>query len=714
MIQVVNSGGRIVVVEVPEPSLQSGGALVRTSHSLISSGTETAGLGKGVGGHPLVAAVRNPNLVRKVLDRARSQGIRETAGLVRARISSQIPMGYSCSGVVLEPAPDLKGFRPGDRVVCAGAGFANHAAINFVPRNLMARLPDDLSFPEGAFATLAAIALQGVRRAGVEIGERVLVVGLGLLGQLTAQLLKASGCVTIGVDTREERVERALGLGLDAGFGGDRDLSAAVLELTGRRGADAVIVTAAGDDGRLLNRCFDACRKKGRLVLVGDVPIRVSRDKIYKKELDFRISTSYGPGRYDPEYEERGRDYPYAYVRWTEGRNLEEVCRLMAARSLRVQPLMDALFSASEADQAYSALRAEPPPVAVLLDYGLQLETASARIRRYPATSVPLSPSRPGVFGVGVVGLGSYFRSTLLPLLKKHAGFKLVTACTRDGLSARMAVERDGFSAGVTDVEETLSNPMVQVVYIATRHDRHYQLAKRAIEADKVVFVEKPMTMTPQEGLQLVDLVRDKGAILTCGFNRRFSPHARRLKEALRERDSPKTMIYRIDAGALPDDHWLLDPILGGGRLLGEGVHFFDFLRFLADSDPVRVEALSPRGRSGDEASVLVEYGDGSVGVVVYSGSGSGGAGKERLEVLASGQTLVLDDFRSLEIHGGSHKGSRTRVVEKGQLEQLENLHRALLGKEPLGVTVEDGYWATWCATAAKQSAAERRVVSPS
>ncbi len=713
MIQVVNAGGKIQVVESPEPALRSGGALVRTSHSLISSGTEAAGLGKGGGGNPLATAVRNPRLVRKIVDRALSHGIRETAELVRSRISSESPMGYSCSGVVLEPAPDLKGLRPGDRVVCAGAGHANHAAINFVPRNLLARLPDAVSFQEGAFATLAAIALQGVRRAGVGIGEKVLVVGLGLLGQLTVQLLKTAGCVTIGVDPRDERVKRALELGLDAGFGNRRDLSAAVFDLTQHRGADAVVVTAAGDDSQLLNRCFDACRKKGRLVLVGDVPIRVARDKIYKKELDFKISTSYGPGRYDTEYEERGNDYPYAYVRWTEGRNLEEVCRLMAVGALRVKPLMDAVFPVEEAGQAYSRLRTEPRPVGVLLDYGLQSEAAAGRIRHYPAKPRPAVPSQPGVFGVGVVGLGGYFRSTLLPLLRKHPGFKLLSACAREGLAVRGAVERDGFLSGTTDFEEMLSNPLVEAVYITTRHDRHYQLAKRALEADKAVFVEKPMTLTPDEGLQLVDLVRDKGAILTCGFNRRFSPHAQRLKQALRELDSPKTMIYRIDAAPLPAGHWLLDPAVGGGRLLGEGVHFFDFLRFLADSDPVRVEALSPRGRSGDEVSALVEYGDGSVGTVVYSGSGSGRAGKERLEVMVSGQTLVLDDFRSLEIHGGQQKGSRTRVVEKGQREQMENFHNSLLGHHEPGVTVEDGYWATWCAAAARQSADLGVVVTP-
>jgi len=351
VLQVAISGGEVRVVEVPEPVVRRGAVLVRTSHSLISAGTESAGIGSGGRRENIVLrAIRNPALVKKVVDRVASHGLASTAELVRTRISTEMPSGYSCAGVVVDVGEDVAEIRKGDRVACAGAGFANHAGVNVVPRNLVALVPDGVSFEEAAFGTLGAIALQGVRRAEPGLGDRVAVLGLGLLGQITAQMLKASGAVVIGVDVRPDRVARAQGLGLDAGFTiAERDFVAGVLERTGGRGADTVIVTAAGGDAGLLNKAFEACRRKGRVVLVGDVPIRIQRDKIYKKEIDFLISTSYGPGRYDPSYEEKGQDYPFGYVRWTEGRNLEDVLRQIASGALRVRPLIDATHGVEDA-----------------------------------------------------------------------------------------------------------------------------------------------------------------------------------------------------------------------------------------------------------------------------------------------------------------------------------------------------------------------------
>jgi predicted dehydrogenase/threonine dehydrogenase-like Zn-dependent dehydrogenase len=698
LLQVAISGGEVRVVEVPEPLVRPGAVLVRTSHSLISPGTEAAALGSGGRRESLVLkAIRNPALVRKVVDRVSSHGLRQTADLVRSRVSTEMPTGYSCAGVVAEVGEDVEGLRAGDRVACAGAGHANHAALNVVPRNLVVKLPPAVSFEEGAFATLGAIALQGVRRAGPALGEHVVVLGLGLLGQITAQLLRASGAVVIGVDLRADRVTRAQALGLGHGFAiTDRDFVAGVLERTAGRGADAVIVTAAGGDVGLLNRAFDACRKKGRVVLVGDVPIRIQRDRIYKKEIDFLISTSYGPGRYDPEYEERGQDYPLAYVRWTEGRNLEEVLRLIAQGSLQVRPLIDRTFPVEDASAAYASLVSEHPPIGVLLEYHLD-----SPVVRPAHTYLPRRASaqgKTGGYGVGVVGYGTYFRSMLLPLIRKHPGFRLAGACARSGLTVRTAVENDGFPKGTTDYRELLADPAVDVVYVATRHNLHYEIAKAALLAGKAVFVEKPMTMTAAEGRDLAETAAGQKGLLTVGFNRRFSPHAARLKELLQTVAAPKTLLYRVNAGALPSEHWLLDPREGGGRLLGEGVHFFDLLAFLAGAEPTRVRSVSTPGRSRDEAVVALEFEDGSVGTLVYTGSGAPAAGKERVEVFAGGVTLIIDDYRTLEVHGLEKKGIRTRTVEKGQAEQLENFHRALKGEANLGVTAEDGYRATWCA----------------
>jgi predicted dehydrogenase/threonine dehydrogenase-like Zn-dependent dehydrogenase len=696
VLQVAVSGGSIKVVDVPEPGLRPGCVRVRTSHSLISAGTESANVGGGGGENIVVRAIKNPQLVRKVMDRVSSHGLKSTMDLVRSKLASDSPLGYASAGVVDAVAPDVTGFAVGDRVACAGAGYANHAASNVVPKHLVTKLPDHVSFEEGAFATLAAIALQGVRRAAPTLGERIVVVGLGLLGQITVQLLKASGAVTIGVDVRADRVARARTLGLDDGFAAaDRDFVAGIVERTGGHGADAVIVTAGGGDAGLLNLSFEACRRKGRVVLVGDVPIRIQRDKIYKKELDFFISTSYGPGRYDPAYEERGADYPFGYVRWTEGRNLEEVVRLMGTGVLRVKPLVDAVHPIADAPTAYQSLAGPARPIGILLDYGL--DTARPISRQYRPAPGAGAHAATGA-RVGVIGYGSYFQSVLLPLLKADARFSLVSVCTRNGLTVRNAVEKKEFARGTTEYQELVADPEIDVVYIATRHNEHYAMSKSAIEAGKAVFVEKPMTVSAADGRALADLVRERGGFLTVGFNRRFSPHAQRLAELLRPIAAPKTLVYRVNAGALPPDHWLLDPVEGGGRLVGEGVHFFDFLSFLAGAPPTSVSASAVAGRSRDEAIVTLGFADGSVGTLIYTGGGAGAAGKERVEVFAGGAAFVLDDYKSLQAFGVKGAGTTTKTIEKGQKEQLENVALALAGKAPLGVTAEDGYWATWCA----------------
>jgi predicted dehydrogenase/threonine dehydrogenase-like Zn-dependent dehydrogenase len=695
------SGGEVRVAEVPEPVVRPGTVLVRTSHSLISAGTESASIGSGGRRENLVVrAIKNPALVMKVVDRVASHGLKSTAELVRTRISTEMATGYSCAGVVTEVGEGVTDLHVGNRVACAGAGYANHAGVNVVPRNLVARVPDEVSFEEAAFVTLGAIALQGVRRTDPGLGDRVAVLGLGLLGQITTQMLRAAGAVVIGVDVRPDRVERARSLGLDAGFAvAERDFVAGVLERTAGRGADAVIVTAGGGDAGLLNKAFEACRRKGRVVLVGDVPIRIQRDKIYKKEIDFLISTSYGPGRYDPAYEEKGRDYPFGYVRWTEGRNLEEVLRLIATGSLRVRPLIDATHPVEKAGDAYASLASEHRPIGILLDYHLDAGMATTSPPRvYLSSRTPSVAKDAGTFGVGAVGYGSYFRSMLLPLLKEHQGFRLASACARSGLTVRAAVENDGFAKGTTDYRELVEDPSVDVVYVATRHDLHFPIARAAVEAGKAVFVEKPMTMTVAEAQELFEAVKSQGVLLTVGFNRRFSPHTARLMELLDPIASPRTLVYRVNAGALPAEHWLLDPAEGGGRLVGEGVHFFDMLRYLAGAEPVRVRSVSEVGKERDEAIAVLEYENGSTGCLVYTGSGASGLGKERVEVFAGGASFILDDYRSLEVHGVAKEGLKTRTVEKGQKEQLENFHRALRGEASLGVTAEDGMQATWCA----------------
>ncbi|MGA7990491.1 MAG: bi-domain-containing oxidoreductase [Thermoanaerobaculia bacterium] len=689
MRQVAVSGGEVKVLDVPAPVVRPGWVLVRTHASAISVGTESAASGGGEG--LLLKAIRNPALVRKVVDRVSTHGLQSTVDVVKARLLNDQAVGYSCAGVVLESG--VPGFVPGDRVACAGAGWANHAEAVVVPQNLVARVPDGLALEDAAFATLAAIALQGVRRAAPTLGERVAVVGLGLLGQMTAQILRAGGAVVLGVDVRRDRVERARALGMNDGFATeDRDLVAGLLERTGGNGADAVIVTAAGGDVALLNRSFEACRRKGRVVLVGDVPIRIARDRIYRKEIDFLISTSYGPGRYDAEYEEKGLDYPLAYVRWTEGRNLEEALRLMASGALRVKPLVDATHPVERAPDAYASLAKEPRPLGVVLTYG----GAEEPLRRLHVPARAAAPVA-GRIGIGVVGYGNHFRGVLLPLVKAQRDVSLVSVCSRNPLAVRAAAEKDGFARGTTDYRELLLDPQVRAVFVATRHDQHAAIARAAVEAGKAVFVEKPMTLVAADGRALAELVAARGALLTVGFNRRFSPHATRLREALAPIGAPKTMVYRVDAGALPDGHWQLDPAEGGGRILGEGVHFFDLMRFLAGTE-VRDVVAAPGVRPRDEGVVTLIFEDGSRGTLIFTGTGSTGAGKERLEVFAGGATFVLDDYRSLEGSGARRLSYRTRTTEKGQPGLLANFFGSIRGEASLGVTAEDGWRATWCA----------------
>jgi len=702
MLQVVISGGEIRVVDVPAPALRSGALLVRTFHSLISAGTESAGLQSSR--QSLVErAVRNPAMLRNAARQLVRGGLGALTRQVRARARNESALGYSCSGIVVEVAPGVTLFRAGDRVACGGGGHANHAAFNVVPQNLVVPLPEAVSFEEGAFATLGAIALQGVRRCAPTLGERVLVVGLGLIGQLTAQLLRAAGAVVIGVDLDRHRVEKARRLGMPHGFALEEiGLAEGTKARSDGRGADAVIVTAASRDATLLDAACTAVRRKGRVVLVGDVPIRFARESLYAKELDFFISTSYGPGRYDRDYEEKGHDYPFGYVRWTERRNLSEVLRLIAAQAIDVRSLIGGSHRAEEAQAAYASLSGRERPIAVLLDFRAPSDVAPALSRSYtPRKSAAAALGR---LGVGVVGYGSYFRSTLEPLLRAHPGFRLRAVSTRSGLNVRHAVDNEGWERGSTDYQEILADPEVRVVFVTTRHDLHFPVTRAALLAGKDVFVEKPLALSSQETRQLVDLAREKGVLLTVGFNRRFSPHAVGLKAALEATGGARTMVYRVDAGAVPEQSWVLDPLEGGGRVRGEAVHFFDFLCFLAGAPPLHVRAAAPVSDRVNETITCLEFADGSLGTVIYTGRGAQEPSKERVEVFAGGRTLVLDDFRALASHGPGASSHGSRRQEKGQREQLQNWYRALRNEEAPGVTGEDGHWATWCAELAVAS----------
>lgn len=709
MKQVCLVNGQVSIVDVPAPMCDPGGVLVRTSHSLISTGTELAATAGG-GSESLVRkAIANPQLVRRVMEKVSTTGLRDTIALVRARMTATLPLGYSSAGEVIAVGECVRDLKAGDRVACAGAGVANHAEINFVPRNLAALIPDGVTYEQAAFATVAAIALQGVRRLNCAIGERVVVVGLGLIGLLTVQLLRLSGARVLGVEPLKERLDLALALGMEVAVqqGGDCEPEREVSGWTGGAGADGVVICASAGDFSLLNRSLEFCRKKGRLVLVGDVPIRIARDRLYKKEIDFLISCSYGPGRYDPSYELEGHDYPLPYVRWTEGRNIDEVLRLISRGSLSVSGLAVRSFPVDSAADAYSFLRSGSRPIAALIEYGLppRVEPIQSRRVRIGVASGTAS----GRIALGVIGAGSHFRGVLLPNLLKQGGFSIKWVSARSGPQLRDLASRHGIPYVTTDAEEILSDPEVKAVLIATRHDLHVPLVIAAARAGKHIFVEKPLGLTVADCERAVSAAEEAGVLLAVGFNRRFSPLARTAKTLLDRFGEPKTILYRVNAGRLLADHWLLDVAVGGGRLRGEGVHFFDFIRYLVGADPMQVRAAAlSRGTAGIDptnVSVNISFADGSLGVVLYTSQGDKGMGKERVEAFGGDRSLVIDDFSSLHVWGvRDARDMRVRGVAKGHLEILQNFHDAISGKATLEATGNDGYWATWCAEEAERS----------
>lgn len=681
VIQNLNTG-QLKVEDIPSPQLCPGGVLVRTVCSLISAGTEKATV--DVARKGLLEKVRaRPDLVRKVIDRARKEGIRKTLEMVRARLNTPAPLGYSCAGEVVGVAEDVEGISVGQRVACAGAGYANHAEVNFVPKNLVVRIPDGVSYEEAAFTTVASIALQGIRLADVRLGERVAVVGLGLVGQIAVQLLKAAGCRVVGMDIDPFMVERALENGADIAINNASDnVEAAVSSFTDGYGVDATLITAATPSDGPIELAGEIAREKGRVIVVGAVGLRVPRDPYYLKEIDLRISRSYGPGRYDPSYEEGGIDYPYGYVRFTERRNMATVLEMMALRRLNVVPLITHRFPFERVSEAYDLIAGEKREryIGILLQYGgaapAQAEVVPLRQRAAPVAGVR----------VGAIGAGNYATVHLFPHLKAHPGVGFRRICTATGLSARAAGERFGFVEAVSTPDEVTGDDATNLIMIVTRHDGHAPNVIRALGAGKHVFVEKPLCLNEEE-LCAVDRAYEKasaehGVTLTVGFNRRFAPLTRQIKAHFNRMPGPKVVQIRVNAGLLPRGHWLNDPVQGGGRIVGEGCHFLDLLLHLVDAWPTSVYAAgSGRGSAEREqdAAITVAFGDGSVGTVVYTSLGDGRFPKERIEVYGGGSAGVIDDFRSgLIVTDGRERKLKSGKQDKGQAEMLDRLVESL------------------------------------
>ncbi len=692
--------GQVEVLDVPVPSVSPEGVLVDVRASVLSAGTERTKV--QAGRKNLVQKARSrPDQVAVVLEKAKRDGIKATVAAVRSRLDEPSVLGYSSAGVVLSVGPLVRDLAPGDRVACGG-GSAVHAELEHVPGNLCVRLPAAVSFEHGAFATVGAIAMHGVRQADVRLGERVAVIGLGLVGQIAGMLLRAAGCTVVGVDLDVGLLERARAAGaLDVAMTRERlDISSPAPDVGD---CDAVIIAAATPSDDPVRLAAALCRDRGRVVVVGDVGLSVPRAPYYDKEIDLRLSRSYGPGRYDHVYEERGIDYPIGYVRWTERRNMQAFVELVGTGRLDVGALITERVPVSDVSDAYDRLASSATsPLGIVIEY-----PATGAI--LPAAPVTLGARTPDA-RFGLIGAGSFASRILLPGLAA-AGLQLVCVASAGGLSATSVAERfSGVRAA--SVESVIDDPATSVIVIATRHSSHADLGIRALGAGKAVYVEKPPCLTWDE---LADLRHARDAskqTLFVGFNRRHAPLVDELRAHTTGDGHAAEILIRVNAGRLTADHWLNDPDEGGGRLLGEGCHFIDLASWIVGAAPERVSCvIRPRKgetiQSAQRFSVTLEFADGSMATILYTDGGASGLPKELVEVHAGGRSAILDDFRTLELRTGSKRRRLgSRVQDKGHRRQFVRLHQALTG-DPTAADALDPLVSMAAALAALDAACE-------
>ena len=712
--------GETSVSDVPIPSAKPGTALIRTAPSLVSAGTERMVV--EFAEKSLVGKARSrPDLVKQVLDKARREGLLTTVDAAFNRLDQPMPLGYSSAGTILALGQGLQGFKVGDRVACAGGGYAVHAEYAIVPKNLLVHIPDEVDFESAAFATLGAIALHGFRLAQPQLGERVAVIGLGLLGLLTVKIARAAGCHVFGVDLDPRRVELAEQAGAEAVT---RDQAeAAALSWSRGQGADCVLICAdtPSDDPVILAGAI--ARDRANVVAVGAVGLNFPRAVYFQKELNFVNSRSYGPGRYDLKYEEGGYDYPIGFVRWTEGRNLAAIADLLASGNLDVKPLISHRFPIEKAPEAYELITGKntEPFLGVVLTYSSEDVTPETN-HLIPSYSFPKTSGTDNVkrkndiVRLGVFGAGNFATAVMLPALKTKENIELVGILSGSGLSAAHAAQKFGFHYAAENIDQLLNDPGINTIAILTRHDLHAEQVVAALQAGKHVFVEKPLAINNEQlaiiGDQL-SVARDQ--LLTVGFNRRFAPLAQKMRNFIGKRTEPLVAHYRVNAGFIPLTHWLHDPEIGGGRIIGEGCHFVDFLTFLVGEPPVSVSAqgLPDQGIYREDNVVLtLAYPDGSLGTVSYLANGDKSFPKERVEVFTGGRVAVLDDFRFLEmVHNGKRETVRSRMrQDKGHQAEWEFFARSIFGSGEPPIPYNQLFGVTEATFAALESLRSREI----
>lgn len=688
MIQAIVKKGRVFGEQVPAPLVSKGSLLIKVVNSCISAGTEISGV-QGSGKSLIRRALDQPQNVKKVIDMVRSDGIAKSYSTVKGKLESGTATGYSISGVVIAVGEGISRFAVGDYVAAAGAGLANHAEYVDVPENLVMKMPVGMDFKAASTVTLGGIAMQGVRRADMRLGEMAVVVGAGILGLLTIQMLKHSGVRIAAIDLDASRLSIAKELGAELILNPtDQNAVSTIQNWTGGHGADAVIFTAATGSSEPLSQSFQMCKRKGRVVLVGVVGMEIKREDMYPKELDFLISTSYGPGRYDNNYEEKGLDYPYAYVRWTENRNMTEYLRLLHDGAIKLDRLINSTYTIDQVTEAFESLQ-QPgnKPLMVLLDYGVpdseQLFACVNHSRKVPISTLPVSRN---IINVALVGAGGFATGMHLPNMEKLSKkYRLHCVVNRTGHKAKAVAEQYRARYATTDFQDVLKDQDVDLVLIATRHDSHANLALQALRAGKHVFVEKPLATTHKDVYAIKEFYSDGcdgKPLLFTGFNRRFSAYAQEIKKHTDKRINPLLIHYRMNAGFISLDHWVHED---GGRIIGECCHVIDLMTYFTGSllKSITVDDLIPMNDNfslSDNKAITLTYQDGSIATIHYFAIGSKDISKEFMEVHFDGKSIIMDDYKSLKGYGLKLIDISTAISQKGQLEELESLYDTLRG----------------------------------
>jgi predicted dehydrogenase/threonine dehydrogenase-like Zn-dependent dehydrogenase len=665
--------GELKVDEVPVPVVSAGNILVKNSYSLISAGTEKSTVSvakKSLAGK----ALEKPEMVKKVAKQMQKNGITETMRMVFDRLDTPAALGYSCAGEVIAVGSDVSEFVVGDRVACAGQNYASHAEIVSVPNNLCLKIPDNVSYADASYVAAGSIVIQGIRQADPKLGDYVAVIGLGLLGELLVQMLKANGCIVIATDLDESKLALATRLGADyaVSMGQFEDVCNSV---TKSYGVDSVILTASTKSNGPVEMAGEVCRKKGCVVVVGAVGMNLPRTTYYAKELELKLSTSYGPGRYDESYEEKGNDYPYGYVRWTERRNMEAFLGLIEENKIQLNNISTHEFAIENAEDAYKLIMdSKEDYLGVLLKYQYSGDLNADRKIQVVADKVS------GDINIGLIGVGNHVKDRLLPPLNNMNNVQLWSVCTKSGVKAKAISEKLGVKYCSSDYHEIISDDKVNAVLIGTRHDSHAQIVIDSIKANKHVFVEKPLCLTIDELDRIDALIEDKSGqlpIVMVGYNRRYSSHAMKAKEFFAGRQNPLVMSFRVNAGAIPPEHWIQDKEAGGGRMIGEGCHFIDYMQAISGEKPVSVVASCighhASGITQDHASVIIKFSNGSLGTLIYAAGGDSSMAKEYFEAFADGKSLVLDDFMKSTFYSrGKQTVYSTKKQDKGFAGEME------------------------------------------